>query len=93
MKRAAEQVMEFPEVEDVRYGANWVQRLPRKQLAAQVRALTAPTPVREIGVVRARLDYRKAISQALVETLRAGLEVALGPTPRRAMVLDPLGER
>jgi len=27
MKHAAEQVMEFPEVEDVRYGANWVQRL------------------------------------------------------------------
>lgn len=27
MRRAAEQVMEFPEVEDVRYGANWVQRL------------------------------------------------------------------
>jgi cell division transport system permease protein len=27
MQRAAEQVMEFPEVEDVRYGATWVQRL------------------------------------------------------------------
>jgi cell division transport system permease protein len=27
MQRAAEQVMEFPEVEDVRYGANWVRRL------------------------------------------------------------------
>lgn len=27
MQRAAEQVKEFPEVEDVRYGANWVQRL------------------------------------------------------------------
>jgi cell division transport system permease protein len=27
MQRAAEQVLEFPEVEDVRYGANWVQRL------------------------------------------------------------------
>jgi len=27
MQRAAEQVMEFPEVEDVRYGAAWVRRL------------------------------------------------------------------
>ncbi len=27
MQRTAEQVMEFPEVEDVRYGAPWVQRL------------------------------------------------------------------
>jgi cell division transport system permease protein len=27
MQRAAEQVLEFPEVEDVRYGATWVQRL------------------------------------------------------------------
>lgn len=27
MQRASEQVMEFPEVEDVRYGATWVQRL------------------------------------------------------------------
>jgi LysR family hydrogen peroxide-inducible transcriptional activator len=69
-----------------------VQRLPRKQQAAQVRALTAPTPVREIGLVRARLDYRKSISEALAETIRAGLEAALGPTPRRALVLDPLSD-
>jgi LysR family transcriptional regulator, hydrogen peroxide-inducible genes activator len=69
-----------------------VQRLPRKQQAAQVRALTAPTPVREIGLVRARLDYRKAVSMALAETIRAGLSAALGPAPRRAVVLDPLGD-
>ena len=69
-----------------------VQRLPRKQQAAQVRALTAPTPVREIGLVRARLDYRKAIGEALAERIRAGLAAALGPAPRRALVLDPLGE-
>jgi LysR family transcriptional regulator, hydrogen peroxide-inducible genes activator len=69
-----------------------VQRLPRKQQAAQVRALTAPTPVREIGLVRARLDYRKAVSIALTETIRAGLAAALGPAPRRALVLDPLAD-
>lgn len=69
-----------------------VQRLPKKQQAAQVRALTAPTPVREIGLVRARLDYRKAVSQALAETIREGLTDALGPGPRRALVLDPLAQ-
>jgi LysR family hydrogen peroxide-inducible transcriptional activator len=67
-----------------------VQRLPPERQVAQVRALTAPTPVREIGLVRARLDYRKAVSQALAETVRAGLSAALGPSPRRVVVLDPL---
>ena len=68
------------------------QRLPRKKQSAQVRALTAPTPVREIGLVRARLDYRKAVSHALTEAIRARLHAALGPSPRRALVLDPLAE-
>ncbi|MEY4575483.1 MAG: hypothetical protein RL701_186, partial [Pseudomonadota bacterium] len=51
-----------------------------------------PTPVREIGLVRARTEYRRAISNALVETIRAALAQVLGPTPRRAVVLDPLAE-
>lgn len=67
-----------------------VQRLPRRQQSAQVRALTSPMPVREIGLVRARLDYRRAVSQALIESVRDALSAALEPTPRRAVVLDPL---
>jgi cell division transport system permease protein len=35
MQEAARQVSEFPEVEDVRYGAEWVQRLD--QLSAAIR--------------------------------------------------------
>jgi LysR family hydrogen peroxide-inducible transcriptional activator len=69
-----------------------VQRLSRKQQATRVRALTGPTPVREIGLVRARTEYRRAISDALIESLRAALGQALGPAPRRAVVLDPLAE-
>jgi LysR family hydrogen peroxide-inducible transcriptional activator len=61
-----------------------VQRLSRKRQAARVRALTGPTPVREIGLVRSRLDYRRAVGNALAESLRAGLASALGPTPRRS---------
>ena len=56
------------------------------------RPLTAPSPVREIGFVRARLDYRRAVARALAESIRAGLAAALGPAPRRAVVLDPLAE-
>ncbi|MET0390960.1 MAG: hydrogen peroxide-inducible genes activator [Polyangiales bacterium] len=69
-----------------------VQRLSRKQQAARVRPLTGPTPVREIGLVRARTEYRRAISSALAETVRSALAEALGPAPRRSLVLDPHGD-
>jgi len=67
-----------------------VQRLSRRQQATRVRALTGPTPVREIGLVRARTEYRRAISNALTETIRTALGQVLKPAPRRALVLDPL---
>jgi len=69
-----------------------VQHLDRRRQTTRVRALTAPSPVREIGFVRARLDYRRAVARALAESIRAGLAAALGPAPRRAVVLDPLAE-
>ena len=64
--------------------------LPTRRQRAQVRPLTGPVPVREIGLVTARRDLRRRVTAALVEALRAGLDRALEPAPRRAVVLEPL---
>lgn len=66
-----------------------VSRLDRGQ-RQRVRPLTAPPPVREIGLVRARVHYRKAVSAALSEAIRKALADHLTPAPRRAHILDPL---
>lgn len=63
--------------------------LPRRRQSAQVRPLLAPTPVREIGLVTARTELRRKVTQALVETIRESLAQALAAIPRRAQVLDP----
>src|SRR5690606_7737801 len=63
--------------------------LSRSKRDAQVRPLASPTPVREIGLVTARADLRRRVARALAQTIRERLEVALGPEPRRAVVLDP----
>jgi len=60
---------------------------------AQVRPLVAPTPVREIGLVTARADLRRRVSDALVEVARARLSEALEPTPAEAVTLSPLNRR
>jgi LysR family hydrogen peroxide-inducible transcriptional activator len=57
---------------------------------ARVRPLTAPVPVREIGVVTARTDLRRHVSEALVESIREALDRALEPVAGRSVVLDPL---
>jgi LysR family transcriptional regulator, hydrogen peroxide-inducible genes activator len=69
-----------------------VQQLPAATRDAQVRKLAGPTPTREIGLVTARADLRRRINQALAELLVARLEDALGPRPRRSVVLPPLAE-
>lgn len=58
----------------------------------QVRPLTSPTPVREIGLVTARADLRRRVSDALVAAAREALGAALGPSPRRSVVLEPLAD-
>jgi LysR family hydrogen peroxide-inducible transcriptional activator len=68
-----------------------VQRLDARRRAAQVRPLSGPTPVREIGLVVARTELRRRVVEALAGVLRAELEAALGEAPRRAQVLDPRG--
>ncbi len=67
-----------------------VQDLPARRRRAQVRPLVAPVPVREIGLVTARSQLRRRVSDALATAIRAGLAVALPAASRSAAVLDPL---
>lgn len=69
-----------------------VRDLPAERRKAQVRRLVAPTPVREIGLVTARSDLRRRVTEALAEVTREALRSVLTPAPRRAQRLDPLGE-
>ncbi len=66
------------------------QGLPAKKRREQVRPLVSPIPAREIGLVTARTDLRRKVTDALVELIRQGLAEALEPTSPRATVLDPL---
>ena len=67
-----------------------VQRLDPAKRDAQVRPLVSPVPVREIGLVTARDDLRRSVNEPLVALIRESLAEALGRSPRRPLVLDPL---
>jgi LysR family hydrogen peroxide-inducible transcriptional activator len=64
--------------------------LPPLQQAEQVRALTGPKPVREIGLVTARRDYRRRVSEALGLLVQEKLKASLGKKGGRREVLSPL---
>ena len=66
-----------------------VQSLPASRRRRQVRPLVAPTPVREIGLVTAREDLRRRVSDVLAEEIRTGLAGALSQPSRSAVRLDP----
>src|SRR5690606_8052899 len=68
-----------------------VRGLSRAKRDAQVRPLGPLTPVREIGLVAARPDLRRRVGEALAEAISTALRRALGPEPRRTVVLDPRG--
>lgn len=61
---------------------------PKK--TAQLRPFTGPSPTREIGLVRARQDLRRRVSEALVEEIRLALREALPRAPKSATILEPL---
>lgn len=67
-----------------------VQSLPAARRRAQVRALVAPAPVREIGFVTARDHLRRRVSVALAAAIREGLLRALPDPAHSSVVLDPL---
>jgi LysR family transcriptional regulator, hydrogen peroxide-inducible genes activator len=58
---------------------------------AQLRPLSGPTPLRELGLITGRLDLRRNVTEALADLLRGELSTLLGQAPRRGLVLDPLG--
>jgi len=66
-----------------------VHGLDARRRDAQVRPLSGPTPVREIGLVVGRTELRRRVVEALASVVREELESALGKAPRRAQVLDP----
>lgn len=65
-------------------------RLPAPKQRAQVRPLVRPTPVREIGLVTARADLRRRVTEALAASVRDQLDQALEALPKRVHVLDPM---
>ncbi|HEY8923050.1 MAG TPA: LysR substrate-binding domain-containing protein [Polyangia bacterium] len=66
------------------------RELPPARRKAQARPLVAPTPVREIGLVTARSDLRRTVTDVLETSIRAALAEVLDPAPKRAKHLDPL---
>jgi len=76
-------------------GATVLPALVARSLAesrrrAQLRPLVAPVPIREIGLVMARIDLRRRVSAALVQAIRAALDRPLGKVPGTALILDPV---
>lgn len=69
-----------------------VARMAEDKREAQVRALVAPIPMREIGLITARTDLRRKVSAALGESIRQELSAALGPAPKRSWLLHPRDE-
>ncbi|MFT7581667.1 MAG: LysR family hydrogen peroxide-inducible transcriptional activator [Myxococcota bacterium] len=55
----------------------------------RVRPLTAPRPVREIGLVTARTDLRRRVSVALADVIRRRLTEALDPAANSGVTLSP----
>jgi LysR family hydrogen peroxide-inducible transcriptional activator len=68
-----------------------VRGLEARKRAARVRALAAPRPVREIGLVVGRTALHRRVVDALAALIRDELAHALGSAPRSAHVLDPRG--
>jgi LysR family hydrogen peroxide-inducible transcriptional activator len=67
-----------------------VRELSPERRKRQARPLVHPAPVREIGLVTARADLRRNVTDVLESTLRAALAKVLTPAPARAKHLDPM---
>jgi LysR family hydrogen peroxide-inducible transcriptional activator len=71
-----------------------VRALTPAQQGAQVRPFPDPTPVREIGLLHAREQSRKAVTDALFRVLRGAVPPDLvGRRPRRGAIVAPLPKR
>lgn len=67
-----------------------VRGLPAARRRKQVRPLVTPRPVREIGLVTARTDLRRRVSDALATEIRAALARALPSASGKPLRLDPI---
>ena len=65
-------------------------RLPKAR-QKQLLPLTAPVPVREIGLVTARATLRRSVTDALTTIIVEELAKALPEVSRRAQVMAPVG--
>lgn len=63
--------------------------LPEARREAQLRRFADPEPVREIGLVTAREDLRRGVTEALAQSLGEAMEAFLGGGPPKAKILDP----
>ena len=63
--------------------------LPASRRRKQLRPLSNPVPVREIGLVTARAELRSRVSAALAQVLRRVLADSLDEPSKRAVVLEP----
>lgn len=66
------------------------RRLPENKRKAQLRPLTGPSPVREIGLVRSRKDLRSRVNEALVQVVKKRLDEVLEPAPKKSEIIEPL---
>ncbi len=67
-----------------------VRELSPGRRKRQARPLIHPAPVREIGLVTARADLRRQVTEVLESTIESALAKVLTPAPARAKHLDPM---
>lgn len=63
--------------------------LPEPRREAQLRRFVDPEPVREIGLVTAREDLRRGVTEALAASLIEAMKPILGGEPSRMKILEP----
>lgn len=64
--------------------------LPAARRKKQLRPLVSPVPLREIGLLTAKIDLRPRVSEAVANVVKAALRACLDEAPARSIVLDPV---
>jgi LysR family transcriptional regulator, hydrogen peroxide-inducible genes activator len=63
--------------------------LPQARRKKQLRPLVSPVPLREIGLLTAKIDLRPRVSEAVAKVVRASLRACLDEAPARSVILEP----
>lgn len=64
--------------------------LPAARRKKQLRPLVAPVPLREIGLLTAKIDLRPRVSEAVAAVVRHALAACLDEAPSRSVVIEPV---